>query len=373
MADQRFDQDHTDRDHVDRQRIDQDHADREHLDHDRRDTDRVDTDRVDADRVDAGRVNQDQVDRLRPLYDATVYGEGGHKIGRVSQVYLDDRSGEPSWATVSTGWFGTKETFVPLDDARIEGDRIDVPYTKEFVKDAPNIDAELHLDGTEEAQLYRYYSKSYDDDAAGPGAAERGDHREHAAGLDHDRHDHDRHDHDPRDHDHDRERHGLDPRDHDRHDHDRRDHDRRDHDRHDLDPRDQDRHDHDRHDRHDHDRHDRQHREHDLEADGRAPIGVAPVRGGHDEAAPVDRGDGDARVGAASGHSERRLRLRKHIVTEQETVTVPVQREVYTIEPEPGQEQDVLDDRGRGTADRGVQERIDERRDGLTDERRDGR
>jgi hypothetical protein len=41
---------------------------------------------------------------------------------------------------VRAGLFGTKESFVPLAEARVSGDRISVQYDKAFVKDAPNID-----------------------------------------------------------------------------------------------------------------------------------------------------------------------------------------------------------------------------------------
>ena len=61
-------------------------------------------------------------DDLRRLYDANVVDETGDKIGGVGQIYLDDQTDRPTWATVKTGLFGTKETFVPLQDASLDGD-----------------------------------------------------------------------------------------------------------------------------------------------------------------------------------------------------------------------------------------------------------
>lgn len=82
----------------------------------------------------------------------------GSKLGKVGQVYLDDETGRPEWATVSTGLFGTSETFVPLAQAEISGDTLRVPYDKARVKDAPRIDADQgHLSPEEESELYRYY------------------------------------------------------------------------------------------------------------------------------------------------------------------------------------------------------------------------
>ncbi|MCW2695736.1 MAG: uncharacterized protein JWR62_821 [Modestobacter sp.] len=82
----------------------------------------------------------------------------GSKLGKIGQVYLDDETGRPEWATVSTGLFGTSETFVPLAQAEITDDTLRVPYDKARVKDAPRIDAEQgHLSPEEESELYRYY------------------------------------------------------------------------------------------------------------------------------------------------------------------------------------------------------------------------
>lgn len=91
------------------------------------------------------------------LYNSDVIDTEGNKIGGVGQVYLDDKTGLPTWVTVKTGLFGTKETFVPLDVATLTENQIQVPYTEDFVKKAPSIDPDRHLDADEEAQLYQYY------------------------------------------------------------------------------------------------------------------------------------------------------------------------------------------------------------------------
>jgi uncharacterized protein (TIGR02271 family) len=82
----------------------------------------------------------------------------GDKLGKVGQVYLDDQTGSPEWTTVSTGMFGTSETFVPLTDATVADGTLRVPYQKSKVKDAPRVDADQgHLSPEEETELYRYY------------------------------------------------------------------------------------------------------------------------------------------------------------------------------------------------------------------------
>jgi uncharacterized protein (TIGR02271 family) len=96
-------------------------------------------------------------DNIASLIGADVLDSNGDKIGSVGQVYLDDHDGHPSWASVKTGLFGTKESFVPLEDATWEGDELRVSYDKDRVKDAPRVDADSHLEPSDEDELYRYY------------------------------------------------------------------------------------------------------------------------------------------------------------------------------------------------------------------------
>ncbi|GAA1123194.1 PRC and DUF2382 domain-containing protein [Citricoccus alkalitolerans] len=95
------------------------------------------------------------------LQDATVVGNDGEKIGTVGQVYLDDRTNQPTFVTVKTGLFGMKETFVPVSEATRNQDGLQVPFDKAFIKDAPNIDADGSLSPEEESRLYEYYSMDY--------------------------------------------------------------------------------------------------------------------------------------------------------------------------------------------------------------------
>jgi uncharacterized protein (TIGR02271 family) len=97
---------------------------------------------------------------LDRVIGADVYDADGNKIGTASEVFLDDQSGNPEWVTVKTGLFGTKESFVPIRDADLTGDGLRVPVSKDAVKDAPKIDTEGHLSPQEEEELYRYYGMS---------------------------------------------------------------------------------------------------------------------------------------------------------------------------------------------------------------------
>jgi sporulation protein YlmC with PRC-barrel domain len=94
------------------------------------------------------------------LMGSTVRDSAGDKIGKVGQVYLDDTTGQPEWVTVRTGLFGTKESFVPLAAARVEGDELVVDIPKSKVHEAPRIDEEGHLSEEQETELYTYYGVS---------------------------------------------------------------------------------------------------------------------------------------------------------------------------------------------------------------------
>jgi uncharacterized protein (TIGR02271 family) len=97
-------------------------------------------------------------DLAQQLTGRTVTDQQGDKIGKVGQIYLNDSTGEPEWLTVSTGLFGTRESFVPLGGADYSGADVVVPVTKDVIKGAPNVDNDGHLEPTEEEALYRYYA-----------------------------------------------------------------------------------------------------------------------------------------------------------------------------------------------------------------------
>lgn len=96
-------------------------------------------------------------DDLQGLVGAAVIGADGDKIGDVSQFYLSDRTGEPTWATVKTGLFGAQESFVPLNGSSVQPGELRVAFDKAALRDAPRIDTDGHLTPEEEDHLYQYY------------------------------------------------------------------------------------------------------------------------------------------------------------------------------------------------------------------------
>jgi len=108
------------------------------------------------------------VDTVRSWQGRTLIDRDGDRMGTIDAIYVDDQTGEPEWALVNTGLFGTRSTFVPIAQASASGDQIQVPYEKQLVKDAPNMDPDGHLSEQEEQELWRHYGLDYrGDDAAG--------------------------------------------------------------------------------------------------------------------------------------------------------------------------------------------------------------
>lgn len=94
------------------------------------------------------------------LLDRVLVDAAGEKVGTVTEVYLDDQTGDPSWITVRTGWFGTKESFVPLDQVNTVEPVLRTSYDTATIKGAPRCDAGQPLSRPEEQALYSYYGLS---------------------------------------------------------------------------------------------------------------------------------------------------------------------------------------------------------------------
>ncbi len=87
----------------------------------------------------------------------------GEKIGKIDEIYEDERTGKPEWALVNTGLFGTKSHFVPLAGASPRGEDVAANVTKDQVKDAPSLDAGGELSEEEERRLFDHYGVPYTD------------------------------------------------------------------------------------------------------------------------------------------------------------------------------------------------------------------
>ncbi len=114
-------------------------------------------------------MNPLSLNDAKQMPGSTLTGTDGAKIGKVADVYIDHDTQRPEWALVHTGLFGGRESFVPLTQASMDVDTVQVPYTKEQVKDAPNAEPDGELSQAEEGRLYAHYGLNYSESATDSG------------------------------------------------------------------------------------------------------------------------------------------------------------------------------------------------------------
>ncbi|MFJ4834522.1 DUF2382 domain-containing protein [Streptomyces sp. NPDC088747] len=104
-------------------------------------------------------------EQIPAVLDHPVYDADGSKVGDAKNVFYDDATGQPEWVTVKTGLFGTNESFVPMREARMVEDHLEVSVSKDRIKDAPNVDIDGggHLSEAEEHRLYEHYGIRWDE------------------------------------------------------------------------------------------------------------------------------------------------------------------------------------------------------------------
>jgi Domain of unknown function (DUF2382)/PRC-barrel domain len=92
-----------------------------------------------------------------------AYDVNGDKIGTIDAIYYDDQTGRPEWLAIATGFFGLNVSFAPIAGGTVRDSKLRLPYTKDQVKDAPNIDLEeAMLTTSEEQRLFDHYGFSWD-------------------------------------------------------------------------------------------------------------------------------------------------------------------------------------------------------------------
>lgn len=80
-----------------------------------------------------------RIERVEDWLGRPLVGSDGEKIGKLDDlIFASD--GTPLFGAVSTGLFGRRTSLVPLAEASLTPDHVSVPYTKDHVKDAPQLD-----------------------------------------------------------------------------------------------------------------------------------------------------------------------------------------------------------------------------------------
>jgi uncharacterized protein (TIGR02271 family) len=123
-------------------------------------------------------------EELQNMEGQTAVDVNGAKLGKIGQIYVDDQTGQPLWVTITTGMLGTKQSFAPLYGSRSDGGDLQLAVTKDMVQDAPVIEADGHIEDSENEALYTYYNGYLGGTAQEQGQGSAGDTREDLAGRD---------------------------------------------------------------------------------------------------------------------------------------------------------------------------------------------
>ncbi|WP_369415249.1 PRC-barrel domain-containing protein [Corynebacterium lemuris] len=94
---------------------------------------------------------------IHDLTNATAYDRNGDKLGDITEVYINDSTGQPDFAQVSHGLFGMRSSIVPLRGHSLVGEELKLAFTKDQIKDAPDIGDDEHLSEEDHAAIYRHY------------------------------------------------------------------------------------------------------------------------------------------------------------------------------------------------------------------------
>jgi uncharacterized protein (TIGR02271 family) len=105
---------------------------------------------------------EERSDRFTAIEDQyagyTVVDEGGSKIGKVDDLFLDE-SDQPEYFGVKMGFLGTSSTLIPADITTINNEQgfIEVSQPKSTVQDGPAFDDDREITPEYENEVRSYY------------------------------------------------------------------------------------------------------------------------------------------------------------------------------------------------------------------------
>jgi PRC-barrel domain len=99
--------------------------------------------------------------RIEHLRGKPVYSSERDRIGAVEHVYYNVENNEPEWLAIGAGVLSHRYSMVPLRGATFEDEGVIVPFTKDQVKNSPDVMPDAisqHL----EKELWSYYGQHGD-------------------------------------------------------------------------------------------------------------------------------------------------------------------------------------------------------------------
>ena len=94
---------------------------------------------------------------IKDLFNATAYDKDGEKLGDVNEVFVDDQSGQPTFVEVNHGLFGMNSSLVPLRGHDFSGDDLKLGFSKDRIKDAPDFDSDKPLTPEAQSDIFKHY------------------------------------------------------------------------------------------------------------------------------------------------------------------------------------------------------------------------
>ena len=100
----------------------------------------------------------------------TAVDSTGEQVGRITQIWLDDQSGQAEWASLKGAMLGRQEVLAPLAGVAPVRSARQFAFSKEELIGAPKVGQEGRLELQEKESLLAYYGMPGSRPAAAPPA-----------------------------------------------------------------------------------------------------------------------------------------------------------------------------------------------------------
>ncbi|WP_308606403.1 PRC and DUF2382 domain-containing protein [uncultured Corynebacterium sp.] len=94
---------------------------------------------------------------IKDLFNATAYDKAGEKLGSVKEVFVDEQSGQPTFVEVNHGLFGMSSSLVPLRGHDFTGEELKLAFSKDRIENAPDFDSDKPLTPEAQADIFKHY------------------------------------------------------------------------------------------------------------------------------------------------------------------------------------------------------------------------
>ena len=95
---------------------------------------------------------------IKDLFDATAYDKAGEKLGSVKEVFVDEQTGQPTFVEVNHGLFGMNSSLVPLRGHDFNGDELKLAFSKDRIEGAPDFDSDKPLTPEVQSDIFKHYN-----------------------------------------------------------------------------------------------------------------------------------------------------------------------------------------------------------------------